>query len=602
MTKFTDLGLNEALLRAVADMGFETPSEVQEKTIPILLSKETDMVSLAQTGTGKTAAFGFPLIQKIDANSRTTQGLILSPTRELCLQITNELKLYSKYVSGLNIVAIYGGASINDQAKDIKRGAQIIVATPGRMKDMISRRMIDISKIAYCILDEADEMLNMGFYEDITEILSHSPKDKSTWLFSATMPKEVATIAKKFMNTPVEITVGTKNTGTKNVSHEYYTVNARDRYQALRRLADANPDIFSVIFCRTKRDTQKVAENLIEDGYNAAALHGDLSQNQRDLVMKSFRNRQIQMLVATDVAARGIDVDDITHVINYQLPDEVEIYTHRSGRTGRAGKNGVSMTIVSKSEVRKIRTIEKMIQQKFQAKEIPNGMGICEIQLFHLANSIKNTEINHDIDSYLPNIEEVLEGLSKEDLIKKVFSVEFSRFYSRYKNAKELNVAEGSQREDTANEDTTRYFLNVGSKDGFDWMSLKDFLRDLLNLGKDDVYRVDVKDSFSFFNTDAKHQELVLGIFEDFKLEGRHVNVEVSKDGGGKDRGNRRRSSDKGGFRKKRSDDKPRSGGFSDGGKREFKSKDNSKFAGGGRRRSSDSKPQGTGGRRRRKS
>lgn len=601
MTKFTDLGLNEALLRAVADMGFETPSEVQEKTIPILLSKETDMVSLAQTGTGKTAAFGFPLIQKIDANSRTTQGLILSPTRELCLQITNELKNYSKYVSGLNIVAIYGGASINDQAKDIKRGAQIIVATPGRMKDMISRRMIDISKIEYCILDEADEMLNMGFYEDITEILSHSPKDKSTWLFSATMPKEVATIAKKFMNTPVEITVGTKNTGTKNVTHEYYTVNARDRYQALRRLADANPDIFSVVFCRTKRDTQKVAENLIEDGYNAAALHGDLSQNQRDLVMKSFRNRQIQMLVATDVAARGIDVDDITHVINYQLPDEIEIYTHRSGRTGRAGKNGVSITIVSKSEVRKIRSIEKIIQQKFVAKEIPDGMEICEIQLFHLANSIKNTEINHDIDSYLPNIEEVLDGLSKEDLIKKVFSVEFSRFYGRYKNAKELNVTEGSQREDRADEDTTRYFLNVGSKDGFDWMSLKDFLRDLLSLGKDDVYRVDVKDSFSFFNTDTKHQELVLGIFEDFKLEGRHVNVEVSKDGGGKDRGNRRRRDDKGSFRKKRADDKPRSGGFGDKGKRDYKSKDNSKFAGGGKRRSADSKPQGTGGRRRRK-
>tara|TARA_R110000850_G_scaffold150497_1_gene273141 strand:+ start:35311 stop:37104 length:1794 start_codon:yes stop_codon:yes gene_type:complete len=597
MIKFTDLGLNEAILRAVADMGFETPSEVQEKTIPILLEKETDMVSLAQTGTGKTAAFGFPLIQKINAKSKTTQGLILSPTRELCLQITNEIKNYSKYVPGLNTVAIYGGASINDQARDIKRGAQIIVATPGRMKDMISRKMIDISKIEYCILDEADEMLNMGFYEDITDILSHSPKEKSTWLFSATMPKEVSSIAKKFMNTPVEITVGTKNTGTKNVTHEYYTVNARDRYQALRRLADANPDIFSVVFCRTKRDTQKVAENLIEDGYNAAALHGDLSQNQRDLVMKSFRNRQIQMLVATDVAARGIDVDDITHVINYQLPDEVEVYTHRSGRTGRAGKNGVSMTIVSKSEVRKIRTIEKMIQQKFQAKEIPNGMGICEIQLFHLANSIKNTEINHDIDSYLPNIEEVLEGLSKEDLIKKVFSVEFSRFYSRYKNTKDLNVSEGNFREDTADEDSTRYFLNVGSKDGFDWMSLKDFLRDLLNLGKDDVYRVDVKDSFSFFNTDTKHQELVLGIFEDFKLEGRHVNVEVSKDGGSKNKGNRRRS-DGGGGGRKRTDSKPRG----DKGKFDFKKKDNSKFTGGGRRRSNDNKPQGTGGKRRRRS
>jgi len=600
MTNFTDLGLNEALLRAVADMGFETPSEVQIKTIPILLSKETDLVSLAQTGTGKTAAFGFPLIQKIDAKSKTTQGLILSPTRELCLQITNELKLYSKYVPGLNVVAIYGGASITDQSRDINRGAQIIVATPGRMKDMISRRMIDISKIEYCILDEADEMLNMGFYEDITEILSHSPKEKSTWLFSATMPKEVSNIAKKFMHTPVEITVGTKNTGTKNVSHEYYTVNARDRYQALRRLADANPDIFSVIFCRTKRDTQKVAENLIEDGYNAAALHGDLSQNQRDMVMKSFRNRQIQMLVATDVAARGIDVDDITHVINYQLPDEIEIYTHRSGRTGRAGKTGVSMTIVSKSEVRKIRTIEKIIQQKFESKEIPNGMEICEVQLFHLVNKIKNTEINHDIDAYLPSIEDVLKDLSKGDLIKKVFSVEFSRFYDRYKHAKDLNASEGRTKEDRVTEDTTRYFLNIGSKDGFDWMSLKDFLRDLLNLGKDDVYRVDVKDSFSFFNTDATHQDLVLGIFENFKLEGRNVNVEVSSEGAGRDRGNRRRRDDKS-FGNKSKDDNFRGDRKKDSGKRDFSKKDGSKFAGGGKRRSGDFKPQGTGGRRRRK-
>lgn len=603
MIKFTDLGLNEALLRAVADMGFETPSEVQEKTIPILLNKETDMVSLAQTGTGKTAAFGFPLIQKIDPKSKTTQGLILSPTRELCLQITNELKLYSKYVPGLNVVAIYGGASITEQSKEINRGAQIIVATPGRMKDMISRRMIDISKIEYCILDEADEMLNMGFYEDITEILSHSPKDKSTWLFSATMPKEVSNIAKKFMHTPVEITVGTKNTGSKNVSHEYYTVNARDRYQALRRLADANPDIFSVVFCRTKRDTQKVAESLIEDGYNAAALHGDLSQNQRDLVMKSFRNRQIQMLVATDVAARGIDVDDITHVINYQLPDEIEVYTHRSGRTGRAGKTGVSMTIVSKSEVRKVRSIEKIIQQKFIAKEIPNGMEICEIQLFHLVNKIKNTEINHDIDPYLPSIEEVLMGLSKGDLIKKVFSVEFSRFYSRYRNAKDLNASEGRTAEDRESPDTTRYFLNIGAKDGFDWMSLKDFLRDLLNLGKDDVYRVDVKDSFSFFNTDAVHQELVLNIFENFKLEGRNVNVEVSKEGAGRDRGNRRRRDDKSFGKKSKGGDSFKGGNDrkNDKGKRDFNKKDGSKFAGGGKRRSNDFKPQGTGGRRRRK-
>jgi len=335
MNAFQKLGLDADLLKAIEDMGFETPSEVQEKSIPLLLEKETDLVSLAQTGTGKTAAFGFPLIQKIDPDSKKTQALILSPTRELCLQITNEIKNYSKYKKSLNVVAVYGGASITDQARSIERGAQIIVATPGRMQDMIRRKLANISSIGYCVLDEADEMLNMGFYEDIKTILSHTPKEKKTWLFSATMPKEVAKIAKKFMTDPIEITVGSKNMGTSNVSHEYYLVNHRNRYDALKRLADANPDIFSVIFCRTKRDTQKVAEKLIEDGYNAAALHGDLSQNQRDLVMKSFRTRQIQMLVATDVAARGIDVDDITHVINYQLPDEIETYTHRSGRTGR---------------------------------------------------------------------------------------------------------------------------------------------------------------------------------------------------------------------------------------------------------------------------
>lgn len=355
MHTFQQLGLETHLLQAIKDLGFETPSEVQEKTIPTLLSEEKDLVALAQTGTGKTAAFGFPMLQKIDINSRTTQGLILSPTRELCLQITNEIKLYGKYCKGLNVTAIYGGASITDQAKSVKRGAQIVVATPGRMKDMISRRLVDISKIDYAVLDEADEMLNMGFFEDIKAILSHTPDEKSTWLFSATMPKEVAVIAKNFMISPIEITVGNKNIGSINVSHEYYLVGSRDRYPALKRLADANPHIFAVIFCRTKRDTQKVAEKLIEDGYNAGALHGDLSQNQRDLVMKSFRNKQIQMLVATDVAARGIDVENITHVVNYQLPDEIETYTHRSGRTGRAGKKGTSMVIITKVNSEKLK-------------------------------------------------------------------------------------------------------------------------------------------------------------------------------------------------------------------------------------------------------
>jgi ATP-dependent RNA helicase DeaD len=557
MATFEDLGLGENSLKAIKDMGFVTPSEVQEKAIPLLLENETDIVSLAQTGTGKTAAFGFPLVEKVDAESRTTQGLILSPTRELCLQITNELKNYSKYVKGLNVVAVYGGASIQDQARAIKRGAQIIVATPGRMGDMIRRGMVDIRKIDVCVLDEADEMLNMGFYEDITEILSDTPDEKNTWLFSATMPREVSTIAKKFMYDPMEITVGTKNSGNKNVSHEYYQVSGRDRYSALKRLADANPGIFSVIFCRTKRDTQAVAEKLIEDGYSAGAIHGDLSQNQRDLVMKSFRNKQIQMLVATDVAARGIDVNDITHVVNYQLPDEIETYTHRSGRTGRAGKSGVSMVIVTRSEMRKIKSLERILKTDFIKKDIPSGKEICEIQLFHLVNNVKNTEINPDIETYLPQLNESLEELTKEELIQKFFSVEFTRFSNYYKKSRDIKSDEERSKRETAADGSVRYFINVGEKDGYDWMRLKDFLKETLELGRDDVFKVDCKESFSFFNTDEAHKEKIMDFFKDFKVDGRFVNVEVSNNtggGGGRDRGGRgrgrgRRDGDSGGFR-----------------------------------------------------
>jgi ATP-dependent RNA helicase DeaD len=558
MNAFQTLGLDAHLLQAITDLGFETPSEVQEKTIPNLLSKGCDLVALAQTGTGKTAAFGFPMLQKINIESRTTQGLILSPTRELCLQITNEIKLYGKYCKGLNVTAIYGGASITDQAKNVKRGAQIIVATPGRMKDMINRRLVDISKIDYAVLDEADEMLNMGFFEDIKSILSHTPEKKSTWLFSATMPKEVSIIAKKFMSNPTEITVGHKNTGSKNVSHEFYLVGSRDRYPALKRLADANPNIFAVIFCRTKRDTQKVAEKLVEDGYNAGALHGDLSQNQRDLVMKSFRNKQIQMLVATDVAARGIDVDDITHVINYQLPDEIETYTHRSGRTGRAGKTGLSMVIITKSEQRKIKSIEKMIQKQFVKKEIPQGMEICEVQLKALAHKIHETEINHKIDNYLEEINALFENASKEDLIKKFFSVEFTRFYNYYDKAKNLNAPKGNDNFSEKNEtdNSARFFINIGKKDGYDWMQLKDFLRDSLELGQDAVFKVDVKDSFSFFNTETVHMPKVLEFFSDFKQNGRYINVEITEK---QDRSRQRRKG------KRKNDSQKSRGNFSKG-------------------------------------
>jgi ATP-dependent RNA helicase DeaD len=572
MNKFEQLGLNESLLLAIKDLGFENPSEVQEKAIPVLLEQNTDLVALAQTGTGKTAAFGFPLIQKIDAENRNTQALILSPTRELCLQITNEIKLYSKYIKGLHTVAVYGGASITDQAREVKRGAQIIVATPGRMQDMINRGLVNIKNIDFCILDEADEMLNMGFYEDICSILSDTPDEKNTWLFSATMPAEVARIAKKFMASPVEITVGSKNSGSATVSHEYYCVNARDRYEALKRLADANPDIFSVVFCRTKRDTQAVAEKLIEDGYNAAALHGDLSQAQRDGVMKSFRGRQIQMLVATDVAARGIDVENITHVVNYQLPDEIETYNHRSGRTGRAGKLGTSIVIITKSEIRKIHSIERIIQQKFQEKTIPSGIEICEIQLLHLANKIKDTEVDHEIENYLPAINEVLDGLSKEELIKKMVSVEFNRFINYYKSKRDITGERSNDRERSSEPreiragDPVRYFINIGTRDDFDWMQLKDFIKETLDLGRDDVFKVDVKEGFSFFNTDGEHTDKVMSVLNGYDMNGRRINVEISKNDGGGRRDHNGRSSGggfgggrrEGGFNRERSSAAPR--------------------------------------------
>ena len=610
MNKFEQLGLNESLLLAIKDLGFENPSEVQEKAIPVLLEQNTDLVALAQTGTGKTAAFGFPLIQKIDAENRNTQALILSPTRELCLQITNEIKLYSKYIKGLHTVAVYGGASITDQAREVKRGAQIIVATPGRMQDMINRGLVNIKNIDFCILDEADEMLNMGFYEDICSILSDTPDEKNTWLFSATMPAEVARIAKKFMASPVEITVGSKNSGSATVSHEYYCVNARDRYEALKRLADANPDIFSVVFCRTKRDTQAVAEKLIEDGYNAAALHGDLSQAQRDGVMKSFRGRQIQMLVATDVAARGIDVDNITHVVNYQLPDEIETYNHRSGRTGRAGKLGTSIVIITKSEIRKIHSIERIIQQKFQEKTIPSGIEICEIQLLHLANKIKDTEVDHEIDNYLPAINEVLDGLSKEELIKKMVSVEFNRFINYYKSKRDITGERSNDRERSSEPreiragDPVRYFINIGARDDFDWMQLKDFIKETLDLGRDDVFKVDVKEGFSFFNTDGEHTDKVMSVLNGYDMNGRRINVEISKNDGGGRRDHNGRSSGggfgggrrEGGFNRERSGSAPRRDGGRDGGFRSDRNSAAPRREGGFRGERSSTAPRREGG------
>ena len=548
MTTFKSLGLNAELLKAVEKLGFETPTDVQDKVIPILLEQDTDLVALAQTGTGKTAAFGFPMLQRIDSSNRMTQGLILSPTRELCIQITNDMVEYGKAIKGANIVAIYGGANIQEQANKIKRGAQIVVATPGRLKDMIKRRLVDISAIKYCVLDEADEMLNMGFYEDIKDILTHTPNDKNSWLFSATMPPEVNKIAKKFMNNPQEITVGTKNSSAKNIEHQYFIVPGRERYAALRAVVSMNTDIFGVVFCRTKIETQKVADKLIQDGYKAAAIHGDLSQNQRDIVMQSFRKKRIQLLVATDVAARGIDVDDITHVINYQLPDETEVYTHRSGRTGRAGKKGTSIIFVTKSDRRKIKSIENKLQTKLTEIQMPSAEEVFTSKINHWVELVKTTPIKSDLHNHLPKVINAFEELTKETLIELILSKEFKSFdmhpkalefsgegrsdrSSRRSDRGSERSFERSDRKINAPEDKDRFFINVGARDQYEWTTLKDFLRSFLSLEQDDVFQVEVMKNFSFFSTHKKHRDLVLKAFDNLIMDDRKVSVELTKKG-----------------------------------------------------------------------
>lgn len=547
MQSFLNLGLDEDLLKAVQQMGFETPSEIQSKVIPQLLEKETDLVALAQTGTGKTAAFGFPLLQKIDTKRKVVQGLIIAPTRELCLQITTELGKYAQFKKGTKIVAVYGGASVREQAESIKSGVQIVVATPGRLLDLIQRKMLRIDQIEYCVLDEADEMLNMGFYQDIKSILSYTPEDKLTWLFSATMPAEVAQIAKEFMHRPLEITVGSKNEGATTVSHFVYTVSARNKYAALKRIVDSDPQLFAVIFCRTKRETQKIAEKLIEDGYNASALHGDLSQNQRDLVMAGFRKRQIQILVATDVAARGIDVDDITHVIHYQLPDEPETYNHRSGRTGRAGKTGHSLCLCTNSDRRKIEQFERKLKKKFEFAEVPSVAGIIENQLKSLADKLRDTEVDESIESYMPLLEETLASIDRETLLRKVFGEAYNRLAQYYlkENFSSESASEPSSR---AKHGEVRFFINLGERDGFNWKSMKDYLKNALELQREDIFKVDTLNNFSFFNVDVALTDLVLETFKDTEYNGYRVSVEVTKQGEGS--GNKGKSK-KGNFKTK---------------------------------------------------
>ena len=531
MSTFLELGLKEPIIKALTDLGYEKPTVIQEKAIPQIISSTDDLKAFAQTGTGKTAAFSLPIIELLEASNNNVQAIILSPTRELAVQIGNNIKDFCKYIKDIRVTTVYGGSSIEDQIRSLKKGSQIVVGTPGRTVDLINRRALKLGNVQWLVLDEADEMLNMGFKDELDKVLEATPETKQTLLFSATFPREVESIARNYMTKPVEITSGQKNQGSDNVSHEYYSVTERTRYPALKRIADLNPNIYAIIFCRTRRETQEVADNLIKDGYSADSLHGDLSQAQRDSVMGKFRKKTIQILVATDVAARGLDVSELTHVINHKLPDQIENYTHRSGRTGRAGKSGISMVIVSRSEVRKIKSIEKIIKKEFTKKEVPSGMEICEVQLKALANKIHDTEINHEIDPYLNDINNLFKDVSKDELIKKFFSVEFTRFFNYYRKTKDLNSPnEGNHVQDYGKEDnSTRFFINIGNKDGYDWMKLKDFLRDTLQLSQDDVYKVDVKDSFAFFNTDNTHKSKVLEFFKDFKQDGRFINVEITE-------------------------------------------------------------------------
>ncbi len=538
MKLFSELGVGDELIQAITELGFEAPTPIQQQAIPELLKLGSrDLIGLAQTGTGKTAAFGLPLLQTLDFNGSKTQALILAPTRELCMQITNDLVSYSKYMANVRIVAVYGGASIQTQISQIKRGVQIVVATPGRLLDLIERRAIDITKVEYLVLDEADEMLNMGFREDIDSILSNTPDDKKVWLFSATMPREVREIASNYMTDPFELTVGKKNTGAENIEHIYYVVHARDKYRALKRIVDFNPDIFGIVFCRTKIESQEVAENLIKDGYNADALHGDLSQQQRDKVMKRFRDKSLQLMIATDVAARGIDVDDITHVINYDLPDELESYTHRSGRTARAGKSGVSLAIINMKETGKIRHIEKQINKKFIVGRIPDGVEVCEKQLFNLVNKVKAVEVNEkEIEKYLPTIMEELKDIDREELIKRFASIEFNRFLEYYRNAPDINI-DSSKRSNSDGADGFRkgstIFLSLGAMDGFDKGAMLKYFCSITGMKGSDVGRIEVKGVYSFIDVEPGNENTIMEAFNGEVYKGRKVRADISGSTGG---------------------------------------------------------------------
>jgi ATP-dependent RNA helicase DeaD len=536
---FSSFGLKHELIQAIDQLGFEQATRIQEKAIPRLLSADTDVIVLAQTGTGKTAAFGLPLLQVIDFKSKTPQGLILCPTRELCLQITGDLKLFARQIPEAHIAAVYGGAAIRDQITRIKKGAQIIVATPGRLLDLIHRKAVKLEQVAYAVLDEADEMLDMGFQEDIDHILKQTPAQKRTWLFSATMPKAAAKIADTYMTRPVTITAGSPNKVADNISHACYVVKEKNRYSALKRMIDYIPDIFALIFCRTRMETQTVADKLMKDGYNAEPLHGDLSQIQRDQVMKKFREGTLQLLVATDVAARGLDVDDISHVIHYNLPDEPDRYTHRSGRTARAGKSGVSMVLVNTREVRRIKELESRSGIHFEVKKIPGGHAVCEKQLYAMVDRLVSAEVNKkEIDKYLPPVFETLSDLSKEELIRRFVSAEFNRFLDYYRGAEDINVTVKKRRTKADKADkaerrlagnTQRFFVNVGRLDKLKEGAIVRLVCDKSGISSSKLGRIDLKREFSFFDVEKNVAKHVLKSLKGVTLDGRKIHVKFAE-------------------------------------------------------------------------
>ncbi len=568
---FKELNLKDEILSAIEELGYEQPMPVQEKTIPFVLEQSADVVALAQTGTGKTAAFGLPLLNLIDPDAERVQALVLAPTRELCIQITNDLKNYAKYLKGVRIVPVYGGEDIRVQLRQLDRTPQIVVATPGRLIDLLKRGKVNLEHIHFLVLDEADEMLNMGFKEDIETILERTPEDRRTMLFSATMPKEIAAIARNYMKDFEEITVGTKNAGAENVDHIYYLCQAKQRYEVLKRIADLNPDIYGIVFCRTRQETKEVAEKLMNDGYNADALHGDLSQAQRDTVMQKFRVRHIQLLVATDVAARGLDVSDLTHVINYNLPDDVEVYTHRSGRTGRAGKKGVSVSIIHSKEKFKIKQLERTLKKTFEKRPIPNGLEVCKKQLFHLINRMQQVEVNEEqIAPYIGQIMSQLEYLDKEELLKRFVSLEFNRFLDYYKDAPDLNIPEKTKEDREKREgresrsggrgkktgEKVRLKIKLGNQEGITPKRLLGIINDVTGDKSISIGSIEITSKFSFFDVYADQVNQLLTAFS------RNSNLQVLEAKGSKsfeERRADRRSfgGDDWGSRRERRDERP---------------------------------------------